>query len=161
MKKMIIALAALFMVSSASMALNEQRNDRQSNGDRTEVIKQRTDEAVKKYGLNEEQAAKLLDLNTKYADKIGPGMRRPGGGRPGNGNRRRPDNVGGSDRQQRPSGNREDFRKAFEEYNNELKGILTEDQFKAYQEDRQQRMSRGGNRGGDRRGGSDRSRVNE
>jgi hypothetical protein len=126
--------------------------------DMTEMAKQRTDETVKKYGLNEEQAAKLLELNTKYADRMGP--RR--GGRP-DGMRRgergmRPDSM--RQHRQRPEAEmkeapaerngrpemrrgREDFRKQMEEYDAEIQKIMTEEQYKAYKADREKRMQEG------------------
>ena len=145
----------------------------------TEVIKQRTDQMVKDYELTEEQAGLLLALNTEYAEKMpmmmmGPGMRDgqrgPRGGemrrpmrgpRMGNGEARpqMPDSL----RQARPMrpmgdrpgfGNREDMRKVMEDYNEGLKKIFTEDQFKKYEESvnaRRQQMRRGGPRGMGRR----------
>ena len=91
MKKVFLALVAMITVTAAQAQGDNrpQRGDRQV--DRTEMIKQRTDNTVQKYGLNEDQAAKLLALNTKYADKIGFGGMR-GGAR---GDRPRPNFGGG------------------------------------------------------------------
>ena len=165
MKKIILAFVA-FMTMTAAQA---QGNFGQGNGerremDRTEMTKRRTDNAVKKYSLNDDQAAKLLALNTKYADKIGFG----GGMRGGRGMRPRP-NFGGGDNQgggqgQRPEmteEQREQFAKmrqereeAQKQYDTELQQIMTPEQFKAYQADQEEMRRNFGRRGqGGQRGG--------
>ena len=167
MKRMILALVAI-MTMTAAMAQGDNQQGRRERRqfNRTEMIKNRTDDAVKKYGLNEEQAAKLLELNTKYADTMGPG--RGMGGRRGGGQggmRPRP-NFGGGDGQGAQQGQRpemteemkaqmEKMRKEREEatkkYEAELQTIMTEDQFKAYKADQKQRQREGGRRMGGRR----------
>ena len=177
MKKMILAIVAMMTITAAQA---QENNARPQNGrrqmDRTEMIKQRTDNAVQKYGLSSDQAAKLLELNTKYADTMGPGMgmggRRGGGQGQGGGMRPRP-NFGGGNGQgaqqgQRPEmteemraqmdkarKDREDAQKKYEE---ELKTIMTPDQFKAYQADQEEMRRNFGNRrgggNGPRRGGN-------
>ena len=166
MKRMILALVAI-MTMTAAMAQGDNQQGRRERRqfDRTEMIKNRTDDAVKKYGLNEEQAAKLLELNTKYADTMGPGrgMGRRGGGQ--GGMRPRP-NFGGGDGQGAQQGQRpemteemkaqmEKMRKEREEatkkYEAELQTIMTEDQFKAYKADQEKRQREGGRRMGGRR----------
>ena len=172
MKKVFLALVAMITVTAAQAQGDNrpQRGDRQV--DRTEMIKQRTDNAVQKYGLNEDQAAKLLSLNTKYADQMGPGMGRGGrrGGGQGGGMRPRP-GFGGNDGQGFQQGQRpemteemraqmEKMRKEREEaqkkYDEELQTILTPDQYKAYQADQEEMRRNFGNRrgGGQRRGGN-------
>ena len=63
-KTQVIMAFVAFMTVTASQA---QGNFGQGNGerreiDRTEMTKRRTDDAVKKYSLNEDQAAKLLRM---------------------------------------------------------------------------------------------------
>jgi hypothetical protein len=113
------------------------------------MAKMRTDAVVKKYGLNDDQAKKLLDLNTRFAGKIRPmgpmgGQRRGGqrmqGDRP---QRMNPDSLRAQGQRrgqgQRGGGfNREEMQKNMEAYNNELKSILTPEQYEAYQKDEQQ-----------------------
>ena len=167
MKKLIMAFVA-FMTVTASQA---QGNFGQGNGerreiDRTEMTKRRTDDAVKKYSLNEDQAAKLLALNTKYADKIGFGGGMRGGNR--GGMRPRPNfgdgNQGGGQGGQRPEMTeemREQFAKmrqereeAQKQYDAELQQIMTPEQFKAYQADQEEMRRNFGRRGqGGQRGG--------
>ena len=170
MKKLIMAFVA-FMTVTASQA---QGNFGQGNGerreiDRTEMTKRRTDDAVKKYSLNEDQAAKLLALNTKYVDKIGFGR---GGMRGGaRGDRPRPNFGGGQgmgqgmgqggQRPEMTEEMREQFAKmrqereeAQKQYDTELQQIMTPEQFKAYQADQEEMRRNFGRRGqGGQRGG--------
>ena len=159
MKKMILALVAMMTMT----AVQAQDDNRPARGerrqfDKTEMVKRRTDDAVKKYGLNEDQAAKLLTLNTKYADKMGPGMRGPRGGRRGGGARPAPD---GTDTNKRPEmteemkqqmeNRRKEYMETMKQYDEELQTILTPEQYKEYKADAEKRMREGGRRGGSRR----------
>ena len=162
MRKVILAFVALITMTSvqAQDDNNSSRGERR-RFDRTEMLKRRTDETVKKYGLNEEQAAKLLELNTKFADKMGPGMGAPrngrrGGARPGfDGNRgsnrqqgQRPEMT--EEQKQNMEKQRAERQAAMEQYATELQAIMTPDQYKAYQAD----MKNNAPRQGARRGGS-------
>ena len=166
-------MAAAVLMSTAAMA--QGNNGQRPQFDRTEMIKQRTDQMVEKYKLNETQAAQLLELNTKNAETMGPmmGMGRMGGGRPGGQGGRRGGGqggpqMGGQGAPQMGGGGfqmTEEQRAQFEEmrkqreenqkkYDAELEKILTPEQFKSYQEDqKQQREQRGRGMGGGRRGG--------
>lgn len=167
MKKMVLAIVAMMSITAA-MAQGNNRPQRNGNQqmDRTEMIKQRTDNAVQKYGLNSEQAAKLLELNTKYADTMGPGMGM-GGRRGGFQQGQRPNfggGQGGFQQGQRPEmteemrAQMEKMRKEREEsqkkYDEELQTIMTPDQYKAYKADQEEMRRNFGNRrgGGQRRG---------
>ncbi|MBQ8463623.1 MAG: DUF4890 domain-containing protein [Prevotella sp.] len=157
MKKIVLALVAAITMSATAVAQdeNKQKRDRQQP-DRTEMVKQRTAETVKTYGLNDTQAAKLLELNLQYADKMGPMGGPQRGGRDGRrpqvnrGDRQQGDTLraGGQQQRQRPSREdmekrREEMKKQMEAYNAELQKIMTEDQYKAYQADAQKRMQQG------------------
>ena len=153
MKKMMMAIAAAVMMSSSMLAQESKPEGRPEmrRGDRTEMMKKRTDETVQRYGLNEEQAAKLLELNTRYADKMGPrGQHRFGqpGQRPDS-VRPRPQRGEIKDRPERHGdrqgmrGNFEEMRKNMEAYDAELQQIMTEEQFKAYKADQEKRMKEG------------------
>ena len=80
MKRFFLLMTAAVLMGTTAMAQGER-----PQFDRTEMIKQRTDQMVEKYKLNETQAKQLLELNTKNAEAMGPmmGMGRMGGGRPG------------------------------------------------------------------------------
>ena len=155
MKKTVLAIAAAVMMSATMMAQddNQQSARRERKPvDQSEMVQKRTDATVKAYGLNQEQAAKLLELNKQYAGKMGPRFGRPGD-RPGRGGRRdsvrmeRPVKEGQSvDRNHRPEGKRggfEEMRKTMEAYDAELQKIMTEEQFKAYKADREKQMKNG------------------
>jgi len=176
MKKMIMAIAAMMITAVATAQETKQTQKPEENQlDRTEMIKQRTDETVKKYGLNEEQAKKLLEANTKYADKFPSPRGFRGGPRGGQGGQR-PGGGFGTDRRERPSmrdGQRpqlteeqraqfESRRKMQEEamkaYDEEVKKIMTAEQYKAYQEDMQKQRAGRGPRGGGQFGGQRRNR---
>jgi len=145
MKNFIMVLMAAFMMTGTAVAQETKERKQMSE---TEMTKQRTDRMVKQYGLDESQSAKLLELNTQFAKKLprrGMGPRGQRGARPeGNGQGGvRPEGNG-----QRPEGNgqRPDFaqmRKNMEEYNAQLKTILSEDQYKSYQADMEKMRQRG------------------
>jgi hypothetical protein len=142
-------MIAMVTMSLGAMAQDTAQVRRQFNPE--QMAKMRTDAVVKKYGLNDDQAKKLLDLNTRFAGKIRPmgpmgGQRRGGqrmqGDRP---QRMNPDSLRAQGPQgqrrgpgQRGGFNREEMQKNMEAYNNELKAILTPEQYEAYQKDEQQ-----------------------
>ena len=153
MKRMILTLMAAAVVGTTAFA--QEKKECQcpdQKFDKTEMVKHRTDETVKRYNLNDKQAKQLLELNNKYADKMGP---RPphhghkgGPGRPpkdkkdAKGQRPEPPKDG-----KRPTppqdGKRQEHRKQMEEtmkaYDAELQKIMTDEQFKSYQADMKKR----------------------
>ena len=150
MKKIVLTMIAVVAMSISAMAQDTTQVRRQFNPE--QMAKMRTEATVQKYGLNEEQAKKLLDLNTRFADKIRPmrGMGgqprgpRMGGDRNNRPQRMAPDSLrargprGGGQRGNFGRFNREEMQKNMEAYNNELKTILTPEQFETYQKDEQQ-----------------------
>ena len=111
MKKTMMAIAAAMMMSASMMAQNEQPQAQQApQMDRAEMLKARTEQMVKDYGLNEEQAKKLEALNTEYAEKIPmmPMMRGQRGqgqrGQMGQGQRPQMGQMGQGQRPQRQTG---------------------------------------------------------
>ena len=162
------------MTAAVLMGTTAVAQDNRPQFDRTEMIKQRTDQMVEKYKLNETQAKQLLELNTKNAESMGPmmGMGRMGGGRPGGmGGGRRGGGQAGQGGQGAPQmggggfqmteeqrAQFEEMRKQREEnqkkYDAKLEKILTPEQFKSYQEDqKQQREQRRRGMGGGAPGG--------
>ena len=149
------------------------------------MVKMRTDRIVQELGLDETQAAKLLELNQKYPRAMmgGPGMRGPRMDGRGNGqganqdegtvkkekkarkNKKAKDAEEGSQVQPEEGGRPamppgmdesklKEMQDAREAYENELKEILTEDQFKTYQENKNRRpQGRGPGGPGGRPGG--------
>lgn len=163
MKKMILTIVAVCTLSATTMA--QQVNNGDQGGrkiSKQEMIQRRTDRVVKRYGLSDQQAKKLLELNTTYADKMpmqGFGNR---GARPRmNQNGPQADQNKDVDLMKQNSANfkeqnqarRKEMQENMQSYNNELKNILTPEQFAKYQEDRQNMQNRaGGNRGFGNRG---------
>ena len=149
MKKMMMTLLAAVVVSTAAVAQNKDDNKSpQDNNRKQEMVKHRTDRLVKDYQLNDQQARRLLELNTKYADKMRPHHPRHHGPHGMKGQRPEPpkgDKKG--ERPEPPKGDRQDRRKEMDEtmkaYEAELQKIMTPEQFKKYQADMQQRRDKG------------------
>ena len=137
-----LSLAVALMTASCVTAQENQdagKNNKTRKMDPTEMIQKRTDAVVKKYGLDETQAKKLLELNTKYASTMRPRMMRPGGQR-GENNGQRPELTDDKKaKMQERAQKMQEQRKAYEA---ELQNILTADQLKSYQADMQKRANR-------------------
>ena len=118
-------------------------NKKEKKLDKTEMVKKHTERMATKYKLDEKQAKKLLDLNTKYADKLNmaPGMGQGMG--PGR-NGVRPERKQMTDEQKKQMQERRQQRQAnMEAYKTELKKILNDEQLKQYETD----MAQGRNGG--------------
>ncbi len=162
MKKIVMTLVAAIMMGSAAMAQdnNSQQPKQGKKRNKTEMAQKRTDDMAQRYGLNQEQTAQLLKLNTEYADKIGPhrGGPRPAGGRrprfggggmmpegvemmPGGGDFGDMGPVMDDEAKMRAARHkmREQMRANRQAYNAELKKILTDEQFQQYEADQAQR----------------------
>ncbi len=146
MKKIVMAMAMLLASMSGMAQDADQGKNRpeRKKFSQAEMIQHRTDQTVKRYGLDENQAKQLQELNTKYASVMGGprGERgfRPQGQRPEKAER---DSV----KRQRPS--REDMEKRRAEmdaYRAELQKIMTAEQFKSYQADVERMMKNGRHR---------------
>ena len=149
MKKIFVTMMAALLVSTSAMAQqqeNQQRPERKF--DKTEMIKHRTDETVSRYKLSDKQAKQLLELNTKYADKMGP----RGPHRHGHHGAGRPPMPPKDDKAQRPDPPKDDSkmqerRKEMEAtmkaYDAELKKIMIEAQYQSYQADHKKMREKG------------------
>ena len=151
MKKILFAIVASALVSTQAMAQDENSEQRpERKFDKTEMVKHRTDETVSRYKLSDKQAKQLLELNTKFADKIGPRGPRPGSrfGRPGVGRPPMPPSDAQAQRPEPPKDDskmkerRAEMEKTMKEYESELQKILTADQYKSYQEDQKKMRER-------------------
>lgn len=147
MKKILLAMMAVAMIATTAMAQDSTTgtSPKAPKRDLTEMVKKRTENTVKKYGLTKEQEAKLLELNTKYAKEMrGPRQgRRMGQGFPNRVKRDsiakvRPNPAARPNNQER----RRQMVEEMEKYNKELQSIMTEEQYKNYQADMQKRMLR-------------------
>ena len=72
MKNLFWAIIATMTLSATAAMAQDENAGQRPQFDRNEMVKHQTEQIVKQYGLNEEQAAKLLDLNTRYAEKMMP-----------------------------------------------------------------------------------------
>lgn len=151
MKKIIMSLAVALMLATTVQAQSEDCNDQKFSKkmDKTECIQNRTNDMVKTYNLNSEQAKELLELNTTYDGKMGMGM--PGGKGPGRGHGpAMKDKDNNSGRPELTDAQKAEFKKKMEqdeasrkEYESKLQEIMTSDQYKSYQADQQKRMEKG------------------
>lgn len=138
MKKMMITMLAALMIVGSATAQDRQRPSKE------EMAKMRTERMAERYGLNEAQKAKLLELNTEYADVMRPmgpppGMQRPGNGErpqaaPGNGER--PQGGQGQGNRPRFGAPNPEMQQRMAEYETKLEKILTPDQMAKYNEDK-------------------------
>lgn len=141
MKQLLMTIVAAVMFSSAAMAQDQEKGKKKE-----EMAKHRTEKMVKDYDLNDKQAAKLLELNTKYADKMRPhrGPRGPHGPHGMKGQRPEPPTKEMKAEMEKKRAEMEKEQKA---YDAELQKILTPDQYKLYQHD-MQKHRKGGPRPG-------------
>ena len=146
MKKIVMTMIAL-LTMTAAVAQNNGNGERRFQRPTPEDQTNRMAEQLK---LDDKQKAKVLDLNKEYESVLmgGPGMGRGfgrgQGGPGGNGG-----GFQGGQQGQRPQlteEQRAEMQKQMQqrmekrqEYEKKLKDILTDDQFKTYQEQQQQR----------------------
>ena len=142
MKQIIMTLAVVLFVGSTALA--QEKNDNRKQ----EMIKHRTERTVKDYNLNDKQAKKLLDLNTKYADMMRPMHRHGGPGRHSMGGwRPEPPKDMNGEKPEPPRGDRKEMREKMEKdmkaYDEELQKIMTPEQYKSYKADMEKRRMEG------------------
>lgn len=151
MKKFILSMIAACAMTTAVCAQDNAQQGERRRFDPAQMIEMRTKRMVETYKLTEEQAQKVKELNEKFMKNMGQRPQRPEGDgqQPQTGERRE---RRGGDNAQRPQGGQRGMRNGFgntEEYNKELQQILTEEQYKQYQEDMEkmrQRRPQGGQR---------------
>lgn len=142
MKKIIFTIvAAMCMLSVSAQDANTQKGERK-HMDPKEMVEKRTQEMTKKYSLSAEQAAKVKALNEKYmgkrGDKDGKQMK--------NGERPAPPKDNAGKKMGNGNGPRRGHRPDMTAYNNELKSIMTDAQYKAYTADMEKRKAERKNR---------------
>ena len=174
MKKVIIITAAALLFSIGAMAQFPGGGPGGPGGgmpDEAQMAEMRTQWMARQLGLDEAQTAKVLELNKKYPMS----MMRPGGG-PGMGRpsrnpqeeqkveadpnadpkaaKKAAKKAKKAKKQEEQAKAADDAQATMEAYENELKEILTEDQFKTYQENKNRRpQGRGPGGPGGRPGG--------
>ncbi len=149
MKKTIMTV--MLALATCTLTFAQSEDNRKEPPSKTEMIQHQTDRTVEALGLDSDQAAKLLELNTAYADKMpmGGGPGGPRGPRPG-GCCPESCNQGASESATKPEPpSKEDMEAKMKEmqanreaYDKELQEILTADQYTKYQELQKQRMQR-------------------
>lgn len=152
MKKIILGLMAAMTIGTTAMAQSQV-------ADRSEMIQKRTESVAKKYGLSDEQKQKLLELNTKYADIMGPSMRMRGNRGNGDAMRQRPGSNFGArpengdsaalgrfrlseEQRARLDERRKQMNEQREAYNKELQAIMSDEQYKSYTADMEKLLQR-------------------
>ena len=154
MKKIVMTMVALLTMTAAVAQNNENRERREFKKPTPEEMTNRMAESLK---LDDKQKDKVLELNKEYESVLmgGPGMGR-GFGRGQRGPR--PDGETGATQnndQQRPrpqlpeltDEQKAQMKQQMEkrqEYDKKLQKILTDEQYKTYQEQHQRRGGRGG-----------------
>lgn len=157
MKKILMTLVAAMMMASTAFA-QEDNTVRGTKPSTDEMAQRMTEKMVQKYGLNDTQKAKLLELNKNFASKMPRLGFHRGGPRHG-----RNGEAGDSIRKNRPSSEqmtarRQEMQQTREEYNTQLKGIMTDEQYSKYTADEKNRLKRQpmrAPRSGDNNGGED------
>ncbi len=136
MKKVIvIALSALVLCAGANA--QEHRQDHK-HPDHATMIQERTDHMAEKYGLDEAQKTKLLELNKEFSSKMGHGKMEHG--KKGRGKMRRPELSESQKKEMEARKQAMDANRAA--YEEGLKSILTEEQFLSYKKDLESREHR-------------------
>jgi hypothetical protein len=153
MKQLFLTLAAVLFISSTALAQDKDDDRKQ------EMIKHRTERTVKAYNLNEKQAKQLLELNTKYADMMGPRHHHGGPGHHGmkgqrpeppkdmKGKRPEPPKDMKGKRPEPPKGDKKEMREKMEKdmkaYDEALQKIMTPEQYKNYKADMEKHRKEG------------------
>jgi hypothetical protein len=157
MKKIVLMMVALLSMTAVQAQESDKKQEQQFRGPKQVTPEQMTERMTNDLKLTDEQKTKVLALNKEYEKVIaGSGMRGP---RPGRGNGEAQEGQQRPERPQLTDEQREQLRKEMqermkqrEEYEQKLKEILTDDQYKQYQESRPRRRGFGG-RGHGRHGG--------
>ncbi len=144
-KNLTMSLMALFLMGGVAMAQDGPRGGQAP--DPAEMAQKMTEQMVQKYGLDETQQASLLEVNQAWVEKMAQARpQRPEG-------QGAPQELTEEQRQEMDAARKaqmEEMKTAREAYEEQIKGILTEEQFAAYQKDQQNRKGGKGGRGGRR-----------
>ncbi len=149
MKKMILALVAVFALTMGAQAQDNGKKEAPQRPSKEEMIQKQTDLLADSLGLTEEQKAAVLALNTEYADKMGPQMRHPRGPQMKEGEEVSEDAPEAPEEMsERPEMKPEMGEDPRAEYSAKMKEILTEEQYAKYETLEKRMMRHGGRPGG-------------
>lgn len=121
MKRIVFWMVALLLVGSTAMA---QQGNRRGGGERMDPktrAQNMTERMVKEYALDEAQGKQLLEVNLAWAEKMAANL--PGSAK-GEGTAK----PSKEDREKKV----EEMKKSREDYEAQLKKILTKDQYDSY-----------------------------
>lgn len=141
MKKMILALVAVFALTTGAQAQTEETQEAPQRPNKEQMVQKQTDLMADSLGLTAEQKEAVLALNTEYAGKMMPQMRPPRGPQMKDG-----EEVSG-DAPEMPEMQPEQGVNPREEYNTKLKEILTDEQYAKYETMEKRFMHHGGPKG--------------
>lgn len=154
MKKLFLTLVSVFVLATVAFAQDDFNRGNRQRGQRmnpAEMVQRRTESMAKEYNLTAEQTEKVKALNEKFFTRE-RGRRQESTDslaaqrsqrRPNMDGQRRGQRAEGGERQRgmgermgapRMGGQRGGFAQQMEEYNKELKEILTPEQYSAYEE---------------------------
>ena len=148
MKKVVLTLVALLSLT----AVFAQSENKEQRAPRELTPQQRTDFLAKKLNLTDAQKSQLLVLNTEYADVLkGPGLRHGKHPRkPVDGENAASQQTQRPERPQMTDAQRDEMKKQFEkrkEYDEKVKKLLTEEQYKEYKKLQPRRHGHPGHHG--------------
>lgn len=148
MKKVVLTLVALLSLT----AVFAQSDNKEQRAPRELTPQQRTDFLAKKLNLTDAQKSQLLVLNTEYADVLkGPGLRHGKHPRkPVDGESAASQQTQRPERPQMTDAQRDEMKKQFEkrkEYDEKVKKLLTEEQYKEYKKLQPRRHGHPGHHG--------------
>lgn len=125
MKKTAFICAAALMMGTVALAQPGPQGPK-PEFNKEEAVQKKTEMMAEKYGLNDDQQAKLLELNTEYADVLAP-QGRPQGPRHGGPEMGpRPEGPQGPEMGPRPEGPEEGKPELTEEQKEEMKAKMEE-----------------------------------
>lgn len=134
MKRIVFWMVALLLMSGVAMAQGNRQGGRQQMDPKTRAQRM-TERMVKEYSLNEDQKQQLLDVNLAWVEKTAANQ----------GGRSKDDKATKMTKEEREKRMAE-MKKSREDYDAQLKKILTKEQYDSYvkkQAEREKQMKEG------------------
>ena len=134
MKRIIFWMVALLLMSGVAMAQGNRQGGRQQMDPKTRAQRM-TERMVKEYSLNEDQKQQLLDVNLAWVEKMAANQ----------GRHSKDDKAARMTKEEREKKAAE-MKKSREDYDAQLKKILTKEQYDSYvkkQAEREKQMKEG------------------
>ena len=134
MKRIVFWMVALLLMSGVAMAQGNRQGGRQQMDPKTRAQRM-TERMVKEYSLNEDQKQQLLDVNLAWVEKMAANQ----------GRHSKDDKAARMTKEEREKKAAE-MKKSREDYDAQLKKILTKEQYDSYvkkQAEREKQMKEG------------------